>query len=233
MFFFYDPIYLILTLIIFGIMSLASKNVQRTFQKYSQVNNRRRMTGFQVARQILDQNGLRNVNIERVQGNLTDHYDPREKVLRLSQPVHDSPSVSAIGVAAHEAGHALQEKTGYAALKLRQHFYPLANFGSSFGWILIMIGLFMGFATQNFMLAWFGVALYGCGVLFTVITLPVEFNASSRAMAALTNNGIVTQDEYDNTRKVLNAAALTYVAAAVGAILQLLYIVMMLLGSEE
>ncbi len=235
MIFFGDPGFLILSLLIAGMLGLASKNVERTFQKYHQVANRRRMTGAQVARQILDMNGLRDVAIERVQGKLTDHYDPRSRVLRLSQLVHDHPSVSAIGVAAHEAGHALQDKAGYFALKLRQGIYPLANFGSSFGMILIMIGLFTGMMSQggNFTLAWIGVALYGCGVFFSIITLPVEFNASSRALAAITQNGIVTQDEYSGTRKVLNAAALTYVAAAAGAILQLLYLVMMLLGASE
>lgn len=216
-------------------MGLASKGVQASFQKYSQVPVRSRITGAQAARRILDANGLQNVRIERVQGELSDHYDPREKVLRLSGMVHDHPSVAAVGVAAHEAGHALQDKSGYAPLKLRQGFYPLASVGSNLGMWMIMIGIFMAMVTGplGYMIGLAGLALYACAVMFTVITLPVEFNASSRAMAQLNQYGIVSSEEHAGTKKVLNAAALTYVAAAVGSVLTLLYYASFFLGNRE
>ena len=221
--------YWILMIFIMLMMGLASKNVQATFNRFSKVPIRNRMTGAQAARYILDSNGLQNVAIERVQGNLSDHYDPRSKVLRLSEPVYDSMSISAVGVAAHEAGHAIQDKIGYAPLMLRQSFIPIANFGSTFGMIVLMIGFFIG----TFALCWVGVALYGMAVLASVITLPVEFNASSRALAQLNQYGIVSSEEHAGTKKVLNAAALTYLAAALGAIMTLLYYVMLLMGNRD
>ncbi|MBN2326637.1 MAG: zinc metallopeptidase [Candidatus Omnitrophica bacterium] len=224
----FDPVYMLLMVFIMLMLGLASKNVQATFTKFSKVPIRNRMTGAQAARYILDSNGLQNVAIERVSGSLTDHYDPRSKVLRLSEPVYDSMSISAVGVAAHEAGHAIQEKTGYAPLMLRQGVIPLASFGSQFGLFLVIIGFFVGA-----FLSWIGVALYGIAVLASVITLPVEFNASSRALAQLTQYGIVSSEEHTGTKKVLNAAALTYVAAALGAILTLLYYVMLLMGNRD
>ncbi len=233
----FDPVYMMLVLILMLMMGAASSNVKNTFSKFSEVPVRRRMTGAQVARYILDSNGLKNVSIERVQGELTDHYDSSSKVLRLSDPVYNSPSISAVGVAAHEAGHALQDKSGYYALKLRQGIYPLASIGSNFGMFLIMIGIFAAFLTQasnvGFSIALLGLAMYACAVLFTLVTLPVEFNASKRALACLTQYGIVSQEEQTGTRKVLNAAALTYVASAVGAIMTLLYYAMIVFGSRE
>lgn len=233
--FFYDPMAMILMLVIMVMMGLAGKNVQATFQRYSQVPVRTRMTGAQAARYILDSNGLRNVAVERVSGHLSDHYDPRDKVLRLSDPVYNSTSLSAVGVAAHEAGHAIQDKDGYAALKLRQGIVPLANIGSQFGMILIMMGFFMMAVTTNlgYTVALAGLGLYGLTVLATLITLPVEFDASKRAMAQLSQYGIISSEESTNTKKVLNAAALTYVAAAVGAILTLLYYAWIIFGSRE
>ncbi|RJP26199.1 MAG: zinc metallopeptidase [Candidatus Omnitrophota bacterium] len=231
--FFYDPTYLIVSLIVVAMLGMASRNVRRTFDRYDQSPNRQGLAGWQAARRILDLNGLQDVAVEKVEGDLTDHYDPQAKVLRLSDRVYNNRTISAIGVAAHETGHALQDKAGYYALQMRQGFYPLANLGSSLGYILIMIGLLAGFATQSFHLAWIGVALYACAVLLTMITLPVEFNASSRALASLSQYGMVTREEHDDTRRVLNAAALTYVAAAVGAILQLLYWIMMISGNQE
>lgn len=225
---YFDPGYMLLTFFLLIVMGLASRNVQATFAKFSQVPIRNRMTGAQAARYILDANGLRNVDIERVSGNLTDHYDPRTKVLRLSEPVYDSMSVSAVGVAAHEAGHAIQDKNGYAPLMLRQGVIPLASFGSQFGLFLVIIGFFAGA-----FLSWIGIALYAVAVLASIVTLPVEFNASSRALAQLTQYGIVSSEEYTGTKKVLNAAAMTYLAAALGAILTLLYYVMLLMNSRD
>jgi uncharacterized protein len=217
------------------LMALAAKNVQATFQRYSQVPVRSRMTGAQAARYILDQNGLQNVRVERVQGSLTDHYDPRDKTLRLSEPVHDAISLSAVGVAAHEAGHAIQDKTGYFALQLRQSFYPLASVGSNLGWILIFVGAIMAstMGQMGILIALAGLVLYGCAVLFTVITLPVEFDASKRAMVCLSQYNIVNSEEYTNTKKVLNAAALTYVAAALAAVLTLLYYAWIIFGNRD
>lgn len=217
------------------LMALAAKNVQATFQRYSQVPVRSRMSGAQAARYILDQNGLQNVRIERVSGSLTDHYDPRDKTLRLSEPVHDAVSLSAVGVAAHEAGHAIQDKTGYFALQLRQSFYPLASVGSNLGWILIFAGAIMAstMGQMGILIALSGLVLYGCAVLFTLITLPVEFDASNRAMACLSHYNIVTSEEYTNTKKVLNAAAMTYVAAALSAVLTLLYYAWIIFGSRD
>jgi Zn-dependent membrane protease YugP len=232
---FFDPIFLFISLGLMALMGLASKNVQGTFQRYSEVPIRRRMTGAQAARHILDSNGLNDVAIERVSGNLTDHYDPSARVLRLSDPVHDQYSVSAVGVASHEAGHALQHKTGYAPLKIRQGLLPLAQL-SNFGVYMIMAGLLLGFGMQIPALkavAEVGVLLYAMGVLFAVVTLPVEFNASNRAMAQLNQYGLVSSEEHTSAKKVLNAAALTYVAAAVGALLQLAYLAMLVFGGEE
>ncbi len=224
----FDPVYMMLTVFIMLMMGMASRNVQATFTKFSQVPIRNRMSGAQAARYILDRNGLQNIAIERVSGALTDHYDPRSKVLRLSEPVYDSVSISAVGVAAHEAGHAIQDKNGYAPLKLRQGVIPLASFGSQIGLALVILGFFVGA-----FLSWLGVFLYGIAVLASIITLPVEFNASNRALAQLTQYGIVSSEEYTGTRKVLNAAAMTYLAAALGAIMTLLYYVMLLMGNRD
>lgn len=230
----FDPTYMIMSIILMALMGLAGRNVQATFKRYSTVPVRRRINGAQSARTILDANGLQDVGIERVAGELTDHYDPRDRVLRLSQPVYDSTSISAVGVAAHEAGHALQHKNGYAPLKLRQGLYPLASMGSNLGMLMIMGGLILGYmSSAAFSFAYLGLLLYAMGVVFTLITLPVEFNASNRALAQLTQYGIVASDEYTSTRKVLNAAALTYVAAALVAIFELLYWAMLVFGGSR
>ncbi len=220
---FLDPLYMILILPGFLLATYASLKVSRAYKKYSQVPSSSGLTGAQVARQILDRNALYDVKIERVAGNLTDHYDPTSKKLRLSQPVYDSTSIAAQGVAAHETGHALQHKTGYAPLHLRSKLVPLAGIGSQFSWILIMIGALIASAGGSMFVAKLGVLLFATTVLFTLVTLPVEFNASSRAKAILTQHGIVSSRETDGINAVLNAAALTYVAAAVTAMLQLLY----------
>lgn len=215
---------IVVGLVVSGILSIAAQNVQATFKKFNTVPIRRRMTGAQTARTILDIHGLQNVAVERVRGELTDHYDPAKKVLRLSEPVHDNMSVSAVGVAAHEAGHALQDKENYGPLRFRSGIVPLVGISSQFGMGLIFFGLIIGLGSGNLWLAVLGLILYSAGVFFAIVTLPVEFDASNRAMAVLSENGIVTSEEYQSTKKVLNAAAWTYVAAAAGAIIQLLYI---------
>lgn len=229
----FEPIGLLLMLGIMVLMGLASRNVQATFKRFQEVPIRARMTGFQAARRILDQNGLQNIAIERVQGELTDHYDPTNKVLRLSQPVHDSTSISAVGVAAHEAGHAIQDKVNYWPLVFRQSFYPISSFGSNFGMILIMIGFFMSMGGGVPIIAVAGLALYALGIVLTIVTLPVEFDASNRALACLTDYGMVSDEEHTSTKKVLNAAAMTYVAAAVGAVLTLLYYAWLIFGGSQ
>lgn len=231
----FDPVYWIMIIAVMAMMGLASKYVQMTFHRFSEVPVRRRITGAQAARMILDNNGLHNVRVERIAGELTDHYDPRDKTLRLSEPVYDSTSISAVGVAAHEAGHALQDKVGYAPLKFRQGIVPIVNFGSTVGNIMIIAGIIMGLAAGSFgfQVAILGLILYSTGALFALVTLPVEFNASSRALSVLTQYGLVSNEEHSSTKTVLNAAALTYVAAAVGAILQVLYWAWVILQSRE
>lgn len=194
----------------------AQLKVSVSFNKYLRVASRSGYTGSQVARMILDRNGLHDVRIESVQGNLTDHYDPRTKVIRLSRNVHNGNSIAAVSVAAHEVGHAMQHGEGYLPLILRNNIAPIASIGSQFVWILILLGL----AISPFLLE-LGIILYLAVVLFQIITLPVEFNASRRALTQL-ENGIILRDEIEPSKKVLSAAALTYVAATLVAIGQLL-----------
>jgi Zn-dependent membrane protease YugP len=210
----------------------ARSKVQGTFRKYSQFSSSSGVTGAQAARSILRESGLADVEIERVSGNLTDHYDPRSRTLRLSEPVYGSPSLAALGVAAHEVGHAVQDARGYVPLKLRKGIYPMAAFGNNLGPILFMIGIFLMFLTsgggafaQNVALA--GIGLFAGGAFFTIVTLPVEFNASRRALALLTGQGIITGPEKEHARRVLNAAALTYVAAAFMAVMMLLRFILL------
>lgn len=201
----------------------ASYNVKSTFKKYQRVMNRYGMSGSEAARRILDANGLGHVRIERVSGNLTDHYDPRTNVIRLSDSVYDSHSVAAVGVAAHEAGHAVQYAKNYSPIKVRASILPIANIGSSLGFILAFVGIVMSYPPVSYI----GIALFSCVVLFQLITLPVEFNASHRAVEIL-SNGYFSEDELDGTKKVLRAAALTYVASllvAIGNLLRLIMIV--------
>lgn len=199
------------------ISAWAQLKVSSTYKKYAKVRSRKNMAAWEAARFILDFNGLAQVRIEQIRGNLTDHYDPRTKVLRLSESVYSSASVAALGVAAHEAGHALQDQQGYVPLRLRSALLPVANIGSQLSWIVILLGFFLGYLG----LIDLGILLF-CGVLlFQVVTLPVEFNASSRALAALEGGGVLEADEIGQTRKVLSAAALTYVAAVLVSLLQL------------
>lgn len=212
------------------ILSLwAQFRVNGVFARYSQVPAGIRRTGAQVAREILDRNGLYEVPVERASGRLSDHYDPTGRVLRLSPEVHDSYSVAALGVAAHEVGHAIQHDTGYAFLGMRSLMYPVANIGSNGGPLLFIIGLFM----RSGWLMDLGIVFFTVAVVFYLVTLPVEFNASSRAMEALETGGYVTSDEYPKTRAVLNAAALTYVAAALMAVLQLLRLLVLRGNSRD
>ena len=225
----FDPLYIILMAPAIVLMLWAQHKVKSTFQKFSQVPNQRRLTGAETARYILDSHGLSDVPVEPVAGELTDHYDPRSRTLRLSDPVYRSRSVAALGIAAHEAGHALQHAEGYAPLQARSALVPVAGLGSNIGFIIVIAGVLL----QLTPLAWVGIALFGAGTLFALVTLPVEFNASSRAMAELQTLGFVDRTEYDQNRKVLNAAAWTYIAGFAAAVMSLLYWIMLVLGMRR
>jgi Zn-dependent membrane protease YugP len=206
--------------------------VKSSFSKYGKVGNRRGITGAEAARRILDSSGLADVRIEPAQGKgLSDHYDPRTKVLRLSPDVYGKASLASVGVAAHEAGHALQDSRGYAPLKLRSALVPVAQLGSNLAWPLLFLGMFLQVAGMVKL----GVIFFSGAVLFQIVTLPVEFNASARAMGALEGVGILSGEELSGARRVLSAAALTYVAAAVTAVLQLVYFLLRsgLLGGDD
>lgn len=215
--FYYDPTYI---LVIIGavLCILASSRVNSTYAKYAKVRARGGMTGAEAAQRILSMSGINDVRIEHVGGSLTDHYDPAKKVLRLSDSVYGSRSVAAIGVAAHECGHALQHKEGYFPLKFRAFLVPAANIGSRLGLPLVILSLVMGLGS----LARIGVWVFAIAVLFQVVTLPVEFNASGRALRMVESYGIMNADEVDDCKRVLGAAALTYVAAVASSVLQLL-----------
>lgn len=214
-------------LVILGmIISLwASWNVNATFKRYESDYNSRRLTAAQVARQILDDHGLYQISVERVSGKLTDHYDPRANVIRLSDSVHDSTSVAAIGVAAHECGHAVQHEVGYFPMKIRSAVIPVTQIGSRLWYLVFVLGLILGGSYMGETLQLVGILLFTAIVFFQLITLPVEFNASSRAMRTLESRYILTGDELKKSRKVLTAAALTYVAALLNGILQLLRLI--------
>lgn len=211
------------------LMLYAQSRVRGTFGKYSQILNRRGLTGAQVARSILDANGLYDVPVEQIQGELTDHYDPRTRTLRLSAPVYGSRSVAALGIAAHESGHALQHQAGYVPLELRSVLAPAASVGSNFGWIMLLAGTVIHLTS----LAWLGIAFFAVGTLVALVTLPVELNASSRALQILTTMGIVDRTEYEQNREVLSAAALTYIAGFLAALMQLLYWLSVLSGMNR
>ena len=222
--YYFDPTYF-LVLIGVVICLLASAKMNATFSKYSRVRSYSGMTGREAAEQVLHQAGIYDVRVEHVSGNLTDHYDPRSKVLRLSDATYNSTSVAALGVAAHECGHAIQHATGYAPLKFRSTLVPVANFGSQIAWPLIILGLMFSNGSYSLLLN-LGIFAFSMAVLFQLVTLPVEFNASNRAIRILAGNGMLHEEEVRHTRKVLTAAALTYVASAASAILQLLRIVL-------
>lgn len=228
-FFFYDPTWiLLLPAIILSIW--ASARVNSTFRKYSQVYNRFGLTGADAARRILDMNGLYNVRIERVSGDLTDHYDPRTNVVRLSDATYSSQSVGAIGVAAHEVGHAVQHATGYAPIKVRNTIVPVVNVCSMLSMPIVLLGVILSY---NQTMVDIGIILFSATVLFQLITLPVEFNASSRALNTLESQNMLAADELQGARKVLNAAAMTYVAAALSSLMSLLRLILIFGGRNR
>jgi hypothetical protein len=221
----FDPLYLAVIGVGLALSFWASSKTKGTFRKFSQVTTRRGLTGAEVARAILRDHGITDVRVEPVAGNLTDHYDPGKKVLRLSEGVHDSRSLAAAGVAAHEVGHAIQHARAYGPLKFRSAWVPVANLGSGISMFLIIAAFFLGGAATALgqTAAVLGVGLFATTTVFTLVTLPVEFDASKRALRTLQRGGYMTADELGGARRVLDAAALTYVAAAVTSILTLLY----------
>lgn len=227
----FDPLYFIMIIPALLLSIYAQIKVKSTYSRFSKVPTFRGVTGARAAREILRASGIGDVDIELTRGFLSDHYDPRSRVLRLSESVYAGNSIASVGVAAHEAGHAIQHAQGYAPLRMRSALVPISSLGSNLAWPLLMIGFI--FMSQSLILA--GIIFFSLAVLFQVVTLPVEFNASSRALMALPATGILSEDEVKGARKVLSAAALTYVAAATAAILQLLYFLMRagLLGRDE
>ena len=228
-YYYYDPTYMLI--IISALISLfAQFLVNSRFSKYSRVRSRSGMTGAQAAERILQSQGIYDVAIQRGSGKLTDHYDPRNKTLNLSDAVYASTSVAAVGVAAHECGHAIQHARGYAPLSFRSALVPVANIGSQLSWLFIILGIFFGGSHTLIMI---GILMFSAAVLFQLVTLPVEFNASGRALKLLSETGILQKDEVSDTRKVLSAAALTYVAAAATAVLQLLRLLRLFGGNDR
>ena len=227
----FDITYVVLVLP-FVILSIwASFRVKSTFRRYAQQLSTRRITGAQAAQKVLSANGVTGVRIERVSGELTDHYDPRANVIRLSQEVYDSTSTAAFGVACHEAGHAVQYAHDYGPIKLRAAIIPVTNIGSKLAMPLILIGLLLNFAADfSYILVYLGIACFGLSLLFQLVTLPVEFNASRRAMEAIRESGILTEQEQKGARKTLSAAAMTYVAATAVALVQLLRLILIFGG---
>jgi len=204
----------------------ASHNVNSTFKRYARQNSLRRITGAQAAQRVLSANGVTGVRIERISGNLTDHFDPRTNVIRLSDSVYDATSTAAIGVACHEAGHAVQYAVGYGPIKLRAAIIPVTNFGTKIAWPLMLLGVLlssMSYAFYN--LVYVGIACFSLSLLFQLITLPVEFNASRRALTAIEEGNLLTGEELEGARKTLRAAAMTYVAAAATSLAQLLRLI--------
>ena len=227
----FDPLYLMLMAPALILALVAQFFTKATFKKYSQVGSARGMTGAEAAHYMLEQRGVNNVEIEQVQGFLSDHYDPRSRTLRLSPDVFNGRSLSAIGVACHEAGHALQHASGYAMLSLRSALVPITSFSSSFSYVIIMAGFFMNAPK----LVGIGALLFVGAVVFSLVTLPVEWDASARAKVAMVESGIVLASEAKYSGRVLNAAFLTYVASAVSALVTLLYYLMRagLLGGNQ
>ncbi len=227
--FFFDPMYLVFAMPALLLGFWAQWKVKSAFNKYSRVATASRATGGQVARLLLDSQGLSHVRVEKVSGFLSDHYDPKAKVLRLSPDVYDSPSVAAAGIAAHEMGHALQDAQNYAPLTMRTAMVPAVQVGSWLGPLIFMGGLL--FSLTN--LAWLGLFLFGATALFALVTLPVEFDASSRAKKLLAGQGVLIGSEMEGVNRVLNAAAMTYVAGAIQAISTLLYYAWLLMGRRD
>jgi Zn-dependent membrane protease YugP len=227
---FFSPTYLMYMIPAFILMGLTSWYVKSSYNKWSRVQAQSRLTGAQAAQRLISTGGIYGVQVQTVAGNLTDHYDPRNKTLYLSQGVANVASVASVAIAAHELGHALQDAEDYFPLRFRSALVPVVNIGSNLGWILIMVGLFLRF-TQ---LAWLGVLVFAGGAVFALATLPVEFNASARAKQLLVQTGIIqTDEEQRGVNAVLNAAALTYVAGLITAVLQLLYFASLVGGGRR
>ncbi len=227
--FFFDPMYFVFALPPLLFVMWAQSQVKGAFDKYRQVRNYQNMTGADVAAFLLRSKGLGDVRIEPVAGSLTDNYDPTSRTLHLSQDVYSVPSVASMGVAAHEVGHVVQHYTDYAPLKARSLLVPAVNLGSTIGYLFFLAGIFIGMSG----LVWAGVAFFSLGLVFSLVTLPVELDASNRAMAMLQSNGLVGTEEYSGARAVLNAAAWTYVAAVASALGNLLYFVYIALGMSR
>ena len=230
-YYYWDPTYI---LVVIGavICMIASAKVKGTFNKYSQLRSMSGMNGAQVAQRVLQAAGIYDVQVRHVSGSLTDHYDPRTKTVNLSDPVYNATSVAALGVAAHECGHAIQHAKSYAPLSIRSALVPIANFGSMLAWPVILIGLFFNTRSSGLIID-IGILLFSAAVLSQLVTLPVEFDASRRALVMLRTQGILADDELKYTRRVLKSAALTYVASAAAAILQLLRIILITNGRRR
>ncbi len=230
----FDWTYLVLVLPCILLSLWASSNVNSTFKKYASQFSARRITGAQAAQRVLSANGVSGVRIERVAGNLTDHFDPKANVIRLSDNVYDATSTAAIGVACHEAGHAVQYAQNYGPIKLRAAIIPITNIGSKLAMPLILIGLLLAAAENiSFTFVYLGIACFGLSLVFQLVTLPVEFNASRRAMEAISTGNLLTEEEQRGARKTLTAAAMTYVAATAVALAQLLRLVLLFGGNRR
>ncbi len=230
----FDLTYLVLVMPFVILSLIASARVNSTFNRYSKIHSVRRITGAQAAQRVLSAAGVSDVRIERVGGNLTDHFDPRTRVIRLSDKVYDSTSVAAIGVACHEAGHAVQYAVHYAPIKLRAAIIPITNIGSMLAMPLILLGLLLSFGeSYSYFFVYLGIACFGLSLVFQLITLPVEFNASRRALQAIENGNLLTDEEQVGARRTLRAAAMTYVAAAAVALVQLLRLILLFGGRRN
>lgn len=228
----FDWTYLVFIVPCIIITLICQVKVQSTFSKYSKIRNSRNITGAQAAEYVLRQNGVSGVRIEHVSGSMTDHFDPRTNVIRLSDTVYNSNSVAAVGVACHEAGHAVQHAEGYLPNKIRSIILPMAKIGSQLSWILILLGLIFT-AKVGFVLLYIGIVLFSLSVLFTIATLPVEFNASKRALECIRESDLLYGDEYTGAKRTLQAAAMTYVASALTAIMQLLRLIIIARGRRD
>lgn len=228
----FDWTYLVFIVPCIIITLICQIKVQSTFSKYSKIRNSRNITGAQAAEYVLRQNGVTGVRIEHVSGSMTDHFDPRTNVIRLSDTVYNSNSVAAVGVACHEAGHAVQHAVGYLPNKIRGIILPMAKIGSQLSWILILLGLVFT-AKVGFVLLYIGIVLFSLSVLFTIATLPVEFNASKRALECIRESDLLYGDEYTGAKRTLQAAAMTYVASALTAIMQLLRLIIIARGRRD
>ena len=229
MLFYYDYTYWMMLLPVLLITIYAQAKVSPNFNKYSRITNRRYLTGAQAAEAVLRQHGIYDVRIERVAGKLTDHYDPRTNVIRLSSSVYDSPTIAAVGVAAHEAGHAVQYAVGYGPIRLRSALIPVTQVGSQFGIVLLFLGIILSFEPLFLV----GIVLFGATTVFQLVTLPVEYNASHRAIETIESGHLLDDEELVGAKKVLSAAALTYVAALLTSVVQLLRFILLFAGRND